>query len=116
MQDTPEHDDADLDQAAEADAAAGSDVDSRLRDAQDRLLRTQAELENFRKRSRREYEEAQRYREIDLLRDLLPVLDNAHRAIEALAETIWEAQRDRSPPSNERYLERLRRAAGRSAP
>jgi len=35
----------------------------------------------------------------------------AHRAIDALAETLWEAQRDRSPPSNERYLERLRRAA-----
>jgi hypothetical protein len=36
----------------------------------------------------------------------------AHRAIDALAETVWEAQRDRTPPSNERYLERLRRAAG----
>jgi hypothetical protein len=36
----------------------------------------------------------------------------AHRAIDALAETVWEAQRDRSPPSNDRYLERLRRAAG----
>ncbi len=36
----------------------------------------------------------------------------AHRAIDALAETVWEAQRDRVPPSNERYLERLRRAAG----
>ena len=36
----------------------------------------------------------------------------AHRAIDALAETIWEAQRDGSPPSNERYLQRLRRAAG----
>lgn len=50
---------------------------------QDRVLRLQAELENFRKRSRREYDEAQRYREIDLLRDLLPVLDNVRRAIEA---------------------------------
>jgi molecular chaperone GrpE len=49
----------------------------------DRVLRLQAELENFRKRSRREYDEAQRYREIDLLRDLLPVLDNVKRAIEA---------------------------------
>jgi hypothetical protein len=38
--------------------------------------------------------------------------DAAHRAIDALAETVWEAQRDRSPPSNERYLDRLRRAAG----
>lgn len=36
----------------------------------------------------------------------------AHRAIDALAETVWEAQRDRAPPSDERYLERLRRAAG----
>jgi hypothetical protein len=40
----------------------------------------------------------------------------AHRAIDALAETVWEAQRDRSPPSNERYIERLRRAAGAPAP
>ncbi|MBM4022016.1 MAG: nucleotide exchange factor GrpE [Planctomycetes bacterium] len=50
---------------------------------QDRILRLQAELENFRKRSRREYDESQRYREIDLLRDLLPVLDNVNRAIAA---------------------------------
>jgi hypothetical protein len=34
----------------------------------------------------------------------------AHRAIDALAETVWEAQRSGAPPSNERYLERLRRA------
>ncbi|MFM1990649.1 MAG: hypothetical protein RJA99_3606 [Pseudomonadota bacterium] len=39
----------------------------------------------------------------------------AHRAIDALAETIWEAQRDRRPPSNDAYLARLRRAAGRPA-
>jgi molecular chaperone GrpE len=58
-----------------------------LQDAEDRLLRTQAELENFRKRSRREYEDAQKYREIDLLRDLLPVLDNVLRAIEASEKT-----------------------------
>jgi hypothetical protein len=36
--------------------------------------------------------------------------DAAHRAMQALAETIWEAQRTNTPPSNERYLERLRRA------
>jgi len=54
---------------------------------QDRLLRLQAELENFRKRARREYDDAQRYREIDLLRDLLPVLDTVQRAIEAADKT-----------------------------
>lgn len=68
-------------------SAAGPDPEEQLRDAQDRLLRAQAELENFRKRSRREYEEAQRYREIDLLRDLLPVLDNVLRAVDAADKT-----------------------------
>lgn len=63
----------------EAIAAA----EARVREAEDRLLRTQAELENFRKRSQRELEEAHRYREIDLLRDLLPVLDNVDRAVDA---------------------------------
>jgi molecular chaperone GrpE len=62
-------------------------VEEQLRDSHDRLLRAQAELENYRKRSRREFEEAQRYREIDLLRDLLPVLDNVQRAIEAAEKT-----------------------------
>ena len=82
VDDTPEHDEA----TAEAPAEAAG-IEAQLQDAQDRLLRTQAELENFRKRSRREYEEAQRYREIDLLRDLLPVLDNVHRAVEAAGKT-----------------------------
>lgn len=39
--------------------------------------------------------------------------DAAHRAMDALAETVWEAQRDGQPPSNERYLKRLRRAVKR---
>ena len=65
------------------DAAGIEALRAELAEANDRTLRTQAELENFRKRSRREYEEAQRYREIDLLRDLLPVLDNVLRAVEA---------------------------------
>jgi molecular chaperone GrpE len=76
----------DMPEERESAAPAAGDLESlraELAEANDRTLRTQAELENFRKRSRREYEEAQRYREIDLLRDLLPVLDNVLRAIEA---------------------------------
>lgn len=65
----------------------GPASEERVADLQDRLLRVQAELENFRKRARREYDEAQRYREIDLLRDLLPVLDNVLRAVEAADRT-----------------------------
>ncbi len=38
----------------------------------------------------------------------------AHKAIEALAHTLAQAQRDGVAPSNEHYLQRLRAAAGRS--
>ena len=62
-------------------------AETQVAELQERLLRVQAELENFRKRSRREYDDAQRYREIDLLRDLLPVLDTVQRAIEAAEKT-----------------------------
>ena len=65
-------------------ATATGAMDEQIAELQERLLRSQAELENFRKRSRREYDDAQRYREIDVLRDLLPVLDNVLRAIEKL--------------------------------
>ncbi len=31
-----------------------------------------------------------------------------HRMIDCLAETLWESQRDQSPPDESQYLERLR--------
>jgi molecular chaperone GrpE len=55
----------------------------KLAEAQDKLLRTQAELENYRKRSRRELEDERRFAEIHLVRDLLPIVDNLSRAVEA---------------------------------
>ncbi len=71
-------------EAGEAsEAVAPDDAAERLQAAEDRLLRLQAELDNVRKRMRREYDEAHRYRELDLLRDLLPVHDTMLRAIEA---------------------------------
>ena len=35
-----------------------------------------------------------------------------HRMIEALAETLWEAQSAGTPPDEEKYLQRLRKLAG----
>lgn len=49
----------------------------------DQSLRCQAELENYRKRAAREMDEHRRYANIGLIRELLPVLDNVQRAIEA---------------------------------
>jgi molecular chaperone GrpE len=54
-----------------------------LEDAGDRVLRAQAEMDNYRKRIRREMEDDRRYAMLPLLRDLLPVLDNIYRAIAA---------------------------------
>lgn len=63
---------------------------SDLEQMKDRALRVQAELENYRKRVAREMADERRYAELGLLRDLLPVLDNMDRAVEA-AEKSGEA-------------------------
>jgi molecular chaperone GrpE len=49
---------------------------------QDRLLRLQADFENFRKRTLKEKEEAWRYGHQNLVKDLLATVDNLERAIE----------------------------------
>ncbi len=54
-----------------------------LEGAKDRVLRSQAELENYRKRAAREIDEHRRYANLPLLSDLLPVLDNIERAVAA---------------------------------
>ena len=50
---------------------------------QDRYLRAVAEFDNVRKRTAREREEHTRYANESLLRDILPVLDNLDRALQA---------------------------------
>jgi len=47
----------------------------------DRYIRQVAELDNFKKRAAREREENSRYANENLVRDLLPVIDNLERAI-----------------------------------
>ena len=67
-----------------------SQVDSlqaELAQSNDRLLRIQAELENYRKRARREMADQMRYAQLPLIRDLLSVLDNLERAIQAAEQT-----------------------------
>lgn len=55
--------------------------------AKDRVLRSQAELENYRKRAAREIDDHRRYANLPLMHDLLPVLDNIERAIAAAEKT-----------------------------
>jgi len=47
----------------------------------EQLLRTAADFENFRKRSRRDMQERERRVREDTLREILPVIDNLERAV-----------------------------------
>ena len=61
-------------------------LQSQLEEANNRLLRSQAELDNFRKRSRREMEDQRLYAQLPMASDLLAVVDNLERAIEATGQ------------------------------
>lgn len=63
-------------------------------DLYDKLLRKQAEFENFRKRGEREMQEAYVRARADLLLDLLPVLDNFDLAVQHADTTNPDAIRD----------------------
>ena len=54
-------------------------------------LRAHAELANYRKRAQKEAEEMRQYQALPVARDLLPALDNLHRAL-AAAETSGNVQ------------------------
>jgi len=56
-----------------------------LAEQQDRLLRTVAEMDNLRKRTRREVVDSRRFAQADLLRPMLEILDNFDRALAAEA-------------------------------
>ena len=67
----------------EAQPDAGDEL-RRERDAlQDRLLRTAAEFDNYRKRVERERRELADYTAGEVVKELLPIIDNLERALQA---------------------------------
>jgi len=75
---------------AEAAMPAGYDVSelqAEVAELKDRLLRTQAEMENFRRRSANEAIEAAKYQALPIVRDLVPVMDNLERAVVSAEQT-----------------------------
>ena len=58
------------------------------KDLYDRLLRKQAELENFRKRTQKEKEDVRQYAAENLIRSLLPTLDGFERALQHRDESV----------------------------
>ena len=58
------------------------DLSAELVETKDRLIRLQADFENYRRRAQREREEAIRYGSQNLFKDLLTTVDNLERAID----------------------------------
>jgi molecular chaperone GrpE len=81
------------DPRADADAAgeaSGGSLEEQLEatrterdENNDRFLRAQAELENYKRRTQRELAEQRLYAALPVVRDLLPVIDNFQRALDA---------------------------------
>jgi molecular chaperone GrpE len=59
------------------------DLRRQLAEKNDRMLRALAEADNTRRRAQRDREDAVRYAAEALVRDVIPVLDNLDRALEA---------------------------------
>jgi molecular chaperone GrpE len=69
--------------APEGEAKARiEELEQELETLQDRHLRLQAEFQNFRRRALKEREEAHHYGHQNLVKELLPTVDNLERAIE----------------------------------
>jgi molecular chaperone GrpE len=93
------HDDKATDAAADAEgpgdatATGGDDAptgeagveakEKELKDTYDRLLRTTAEFENYKKRMAREMDEFRKYANQSLLRELLSIVDHIELALQA---------------------------------
>lgn len=89
---TPDSQEADVDSDSretpvadlEADPDPVDPLEAAQADAQrfkDQWMRTAADFDNFRKRARREIDDARKGGREDLLRELLPVFDNLERAL-----------------------------------
>ena len=97
----------------ETPGAAGDDEVRALRqerdDLQDRLLRSAAEFDNYRKRTDRERRELSDAVAADLIRDLLPVVDDMERALAAAGDSPDASLRAGVELILKQMLEALRR-------
>jgi len=77
---------SDGDLAAALGEDSSADLVNQLAAANDRALRLHAEMQNLRNRTSREIADERKYSALPILRELLPVIDNIDRAIEAAAK------------------------------
>ena len=78
--------------AAADDAATSADdelqkLQTENEELKDRVLRIQAELENFHRRTQKEALDGMKYQSLPLIRDILPGIDNLKRAADAAEQS-----------------------------
>src|SRR5690606_10527945 len=78
---------AEADQTTQADEAVAEQLNKQLEEANSKLLRVQADYDNFRKRTQKEKEELAKYASAKLIENLLPSIDNFDRALAASEAT-----------------------------
>jgi len=76
----PNHDDG---ATPEVDEPTGDDVQAELASLRDQLQRVMADYANYQKRAQRDTQDARQLARADLIKDLLPVLDDMERALDA---------------------------------
>ena len=71
----------------EEEAVVGdNDLEVKIKELKDQLMRTLADGENLRKRTLKEVEQAKKYSHISFVRDLVSSVDNLKRALDSIPE------------------------------
>jgi molecular chaperone GrpE len=87
-------DTASVAEEAKSDAVRVAELDAQNAQLTDKLLRTMADMENLRNRTRRDKEDAIKYAPQKLVTDLIGVMDNLQRALSAVSEEAAEGNED----------------------
>lgn len=82
----PEDEILSLDEPIPSEGSREEELAAEVEKHKDQLLRTMAELDNYRKRAEREREEMAKFAITNFARELLSVADNLRRAIESIPE------------------------------
>ncbi|WP_085907671.1 nucleotide exchange factor GrpE [Kiloniella majae] len=77
-----------------SDAVRVAELDAQNAQLTDKLLRTMADMENLRNRTRRDKEDAIKYAPQKLVTDLIGVMDNLQRALSSVPEEAAEGNED----------------------
>jgi molecular chaperone GrpE len=77
-------DDVQVEETEEVDESAVkmAELQAKLDETENKMLRAQADFDNFRRRARLDQEAAQKYRAQSLVSEILPALDNFERALQ----------------------------------